>query len=93
MDCFAKEIIETTAKAATVPVDINKSLANARRKAIEIAEKSYLKELLAKHRGVINKASADAGITTRQLHKLLSKYGIRKEEFRFFFNAAENPEV
>ena len=93
MDCLPKEIIESVAKPAMIPVDINNSLADIRRKAIEIAEKSYLRELLARHQGIINKASADAGITTRQLHKLLSKYGIRKEEFRFSFNVTENPEV
>jgi DNA-binding NtrC family response regulator len=37
---------------------------------------------MTKHQGRINRASETAGITTRQLHKLLSKYGIRKEEYK-----------
>ena len=59
------------------------SLAQARQKAVENTERSYLKELLTKKKGRIKESAEAAGITTRQLHKLMAKHGIRKEEFKF----------
>ena len=56
--------------------------AEVRRKNMDYLERQYLKEVMTKHQGRVNRASETAGITTRQLHKLLSKYGIRKEEFK-----------
>jgi DNA-binding NtrC family response regulator len=53
-----------------------------RAKGIENIEKQYLKELLALTNGKIRTASELAGISNRQLHKLMTKYGIRKEDFR-----------
>ncbi|HIN49060.1 MAG TPA: sigma-54-dependent Fis family transcriptional regulator, partial [Deltaproteobacteria bacterium] len=50
--------------------------------SLDQLEQQYLKEVMTKHKGRINRAAETAGITTRQLHKLLSKYGIRKEEFK-----------
>ena len=46
------------------------------------AFKRYLKELLASKQGKIRESAEIAGITTRQLHKLLTKYGIKKEDFK-----------
>jgi len=63
-------------------VNTSETLSEIRRRAIEVAEKSYLRELLVKHHGKLGKASADAGVSTRQLHKLLSKYAIQKESFK-----------
>lgn len=59
------------------------SLAETRRIEVEKVESRYLKQLLASQKGKISKSAEVAGITTRQLHKLLSKYGIRKEEFKY----------
>ena len=58
-------------------MDLTQPLAEVRRKAVEHLERNYLKELLTEHKGRINRASETAGITTRQLHKLLTKHGIR----------------
>ncbi|MHC4133301.1 MAG: sigma-54-dependent Fis family transcriptional regulator, partial [Planctomycetota bacterium] len=57
-------------------------LAEARQKAIEDFERKYLKELLVLKRGKIKDSAEAAGITTRQLNKLMVKYGIRKEDFK-----------
>jgi len=38
--------------------------------------------VLAKNQGKIKESASVAGVTTRQLHKLMKRYGIRKEEFR-----------
>ncbi|MFH1135701.1 MAG: sigma-54 dependent transcriptional regulator [Pseudomonadota bacterium] len=58
------------------------SLAEVRRLALEQVEKRYLREVLSLNKGRIDQTAAAAGVTTRQLHNLLTKYGLRKEEFR-----------
>jgi DNA-binding NtrC family response regulator len=41
-----------------------------------------LKELLTENKGRIKTSAEVAGISTRQLSKLMKKYGLRKEEFK-----------
>jgi DNA-binding NtrC family response regulator len=53
-----------------------------RRRTIESMEKNYLKRLLTAHKGQIQHSAATAGVSTRQLHKLLTRYGIKKEDFK-----------
>ena len=67
---------------AQIAVDANLTLAEFRKKGVEDLERRYLKELLTRHKGRINRSSEEAGVSARQLHKLLTKYGIRKEEFK-----------
>jgi DNA-binding NtrC family response regulator len=62
--------------------DSSLPLAEVRRKCIEDIESRYLKELLARNNGRIGESAEAAGITTRQLHKLLTRYGIKKEDFK-----------
>jgi DNA-binding NtrC family response regulator len=58
------------------------TLAEARGRVIAEAEKSYLREVLARNGGRINRTAEAAGVTVRQISKLMRKYGIRKEAFR-----------
>jgi len=58
------------------------TLAQARDRAVESLERNYLNQALGLHRGRIKQTATQAGITTRQLHKLMKKYGLRKEEFK-----------
>ena len=58
------------------------TLADARRKGIEILEKDYLSALLEKEQGRIKNSAQIAGISPRQLHKLINKYSIRCDVFR-----------
>jgi len=81
-ESFPQELFTDINNTAEVELDISLSLAEVRRKSLDYLERQYLKEVMTKHQGRINRASETAGITTRQLHKLLSKYGIRKEEFK-----------
>jgi len=81
-ESFPMEMFDQNTAAAPVNFDTSLSLAQVRKKGIENIERSYLKELLAAHKGKINAVALAAGISTRQLHKLLTKYGIRKEEFK-----------
>jgi DNA-binding NtrC family response regulator len=62
--------------------DLSMSLAAVRRKGVEDIERRYLEELLAQKRGRIKESAEAAGISTRQLHKLLTKYAIKKEAFK-----------
>ena len=65
-----------------IPPLASLSLAEVRRASINVVERQYLRELLAAKKGRINETARAAGITPRQLHKLMTKYGLRKEDFR-----------
>ena len=65
-----------------VPVGSTKTLAAVRSEAVAAAERRYLVELLAANRGRIDASARTAGITTRQLRKLLTRYEIRKADFK-----------
>jgi transcriptional regulator with GAF, ATPase, and Fis domain len=73
---------ESAGEEALVIVDANSTLAEARRKGVEGVERRYLKTLLENNSGKIKLSATAAGVSTRQLHKLLARYGIRKEEFK-----------
>jgi DNA-binding NtrC family response regulator len=65
-----------------VSLDTSLSLAEVRRRAIDEIEKRYVKELLTQHRGKIQTTAAAAGITARQLHKIMKRYDLDKKNFR-----------
>lgn len=58
------------------------TLADVRRRGVEIIEKRYLMELLTAMKGRIDKSAHMAGITTRQLSKLMKRYNLKKEDFK-----------
>ena len=55
-----------------------KTLAEVKEEAV----RKYLEKTLAGNEGHIQKTADAAGITTRQLHKLMTRYGIRKETYK-----------
>jgi len=57
-------------------------IADARQRSVDRFERLYLTQLLGHNGGRIDRTAASAGITTRQLQKLMKKHGIRKEGFR-----------
>lgn len=63
-------------------VDTDLPLASARKAVVDAFEYTYLKNQLQRCEGKIQQAAVASGITPRQLHKLLSKHSIKKEEFR-----------
>ena len=81
-ESFPAELFEFSAPSATLPVDSSLPLTEVRKRGIENIERNYLKDLLTRNRGRIKDSALIAGITTRQLHKLMTKYGLRKEEFK-----------
>ncbi len=63
-------------------INASLTLPEVRRKGVEEIERAYLKEVLAVNEGRIKDAALAAGISTRQLHKLMKRHGLRKEEFK-----------
>jgi DNA-binding NtrC family response regulator len=81
-ESFPNELFETDSALPVSPADSSQSLEAYRRQAIDSAERVYLKQILAQEKGKIKNTAAVAGISTRQLHKLMKKYGLNKEEFK-----------
>lgn len=81
-DSFPSELFEDENGADFFAVDETLPLAEARRQAVDYFERQYLKSLMSRNNGKINKSAEEAGITTRQLHKLMIRYGLRKEDFK-----------
>jgi DNA-binding NtrC family response regulator len=79
---FPAELMGDGLSPAALSVDAGVPINTARRLVLDAFETQYIRDLLAKNRGRINKSALAAGITTRQLHKLMTRYGIDKEEFR-----------
>lgn len=79
---FPEDLFGGEAMSAVLSVDSQTTLAEARKAAVEDCERQYLKDLFIRNRGRVNKSAEEAGITTRQLNKLMHKYEIRKEEYK-----------
>jgi DNA-binding NtrC family response regulator len=79
---FPRELFEHNGCSPVLPIDTRLPLAEARKAALEDFERHYIKELIARNKGRINASAREAGISSRQLHKLMSKYAIRKEEYK-----------
>ena len=58
------------------------SLAETRRRGVEAIERGYLRELLKRCHGRINDSAREAGISPRQLNKLMNRYHLSKKEFK-----------
>lgn len=82
VESLPRDLLSSGTSGARIPLDTSLTLAEARRKGVEDIERYYLKELLAQNSGRINATAGSAGISTRQLRKLLAKYGIHKEEYK-----------
>lgn len=58
------------------------TFSDAKQKVVEDVEKKYLLHLLKKHKGQINKMSEDAGMTRRNIHRLLKYHGFNPNAWR-----------
>ncbi|MBT8489990.1 MAG: sigma-54 dependent transcriptional regulator, partial [Deltaproteobacteria bacterium] len=81
-DSFPSELFGDETIQPGITINASLTLSEARRKGIEQIENNYLNELLTQYRGRMNDTAKAAGISTRQLHKLMKKYGLRKEDFK-----------
>jgi DNA-binding NtrC family response regulator len=81
-ESFPQEIVTIADTTSTVALDFSVPLADVRRQVVDDAERQYLKDLLERNTGKISTAADEAGISPRQLNKLLHKYTIRKEDYK-----------
>jgi transcriptional regulator with PAS, ATPase and Fis domain len=81
-ESFPAGLFESGDMQAVLPVQAHLTLAEARRHAVDDFERQYLKELFTRSKGRVNQAAEYAGISSRQLNKLMVKYGIQKEDFK-----------
>jgi DNA-binding NtrC family response regulator len=81
-ESFPSELFESDSNPVFIPSSETLTLAEVRQRGVEEVERNYLKDVLARHKGKIGDSAKTAGISTRQLNKLMHKYGIRKEEFK-----------
>jgi len=81
-ESFPSELFESASATAFFSMNSLMPLGEERRKGIEDVERRYLKELLSRNKGKIKSSAENAEISTRQLHKLLKKYDIHKEDFK-----------
>lgn len=79
---FPVELFADHPLAQPQHLDTTLPLEAVRRRCVEDVECAYLKELLKENTGRIDHTAARAGITPRQLNKLMKKYGLRKENFK-----------
>jgi DNA-binding NtrC family response regulator len=79
---FPEELFDSSPAVQQLSVVSSDSLAEARRRAVEDVERLYLKRQLEASGGRIEATAKSAGISSRQLHKLMTKHGLRKEDFR-----------
>jgi DNA-binding NtrC family response regulator len=81
-ESFPEELIQPGSSMPQVPIGLENSIAEVRRHAVENAERHYLRRQLEANAGRIDATAEAAGITPRQLHKLMTRYGLKKEDFR-----------
>ena len=81
-ESFPNELFESDANPVFIPSSEALTLTQARQRGVEDIERRYLKAVLTSHKGKIAESAEVAGISTRQLNKLMNKYGIRKEDFK-----------
>lgn len=78
------EILESAEGQDVVPVLLEPAgtLAAVRGAAVAATERRYLERLLAAQNGRMDASANAAGITTRQLRKLLARHGIDKADYK-----------
>ncbi len=79
---FPSELFSGITEKALLPVDPAMTLSDARKKVIGEFESRYIRALLESNRGRVRKSAEDAGISARQLNKLMERYGIKKESYK-----------
>jgi DNA-binding NtrC family response regulator len=81
-DSFPIELFERDSRYKKSVDTALQPLAEIRRQGIETIERNYLCKLLKRNQGKINDSARTAGISPRQLNKLMNRYKISKEEFK-----------
>ena len=77
-----QELFGAARSHACDQADISLSLGQARQIVVDRFEQAYLAELLRATHGKIKDAAHRAGVTPRQLHKLMARHGLQRRTFR-----------
>ncbi|MCJ2164564.1 MULTISPECIES: sigma-54 dependent transcriptional regulator [unclassified Pseudodesulfovibrio] len=81
-ESFPPDLLDTQGEVVTWPVKTSLPLKEARQITIDKFEKQYLSSLLDQCGGVIKDAALRAGVTTRQLNKLMTRHTLNKKDFK-----------
>lgn len=81
-DSFPNELFEQDSRIKSSVDTALQPLVEIRRQGIETIERNYLCKLLKRNQGKINESARTAGISTRQLNKLMNRYNLSKEDFK-----------
>jgi DNA-binding NtrC family response regulator len=81
-ESFPEELFASNPAVQQLSLAAADSLAEARRIAVEDVERLYLRRALEANAGRIDATARSAGISPRQLHKLMAKHGFKKEHFK-----------
>jgi DNA-binding NtrC family response regulator len=81
-ESFPSELFDSPAPVADMPMQAAATLADVRKIGLAEIERRYLRQLLFRNRGRINASASEAGLGTRQLNKLMHKYGLDKGTFK-----------
>ena len=81
-ESFPNDLFDSEITRVFIPTNNSMTLSEARQRGIEEIERNYLKEVLTRNKGRISDSAAEAGMSTRQLNKLMNKYGLKKEKFK-----------
>jgi len=81
-ESFPSELFISAGDQRRMKVDTSVTLAEARHAYIRDIEENYLRDVLSLYGGRINETARVAGITTRQLHKLMKRHALKKEDFK-----------
>ena len=81
-ESFPCELFDADEASGHLKVNSSITLEDVRRTAIENVERLYLKEILSQKSGKIKDTAEVAGISPRQLNKLMKKHRLRKEAFK-----------
>ncbi|WP_419778304.1 sigma 54-interacting transcriptional regulator [Maridesulfovibrio sp.] len=81
-ESFPPDLMDVQGEVVTSPVKTSLPLKEARQITIDKFEKQYLSSLLEQCNGVIKTTAEKAGITTRQLSKLMNRHGLKRTDFK-----------
>lgn len=79
---FPIELVAAAPVVQDSPAHDNWSLAQSRKLAMDQFESVYLKRLLRRFKGKINRSAEKAEITPRQLNRLMVRHGLSKNDFK-----------
>jgi DNA-binding NtrC family response regulator len=89
-ESFPNDLFGSETTRVFIPTNNSMTLSEARQRGIEEIERNYLKDVLTRNRGRISDSAAESGMSTRQLNKLMNKYGLKKEKFKSPYHSNQN---